>query len=190
MNDIKSQLKTHSNYICSWMCASKTTLKKSNILRQLFWPPTTIEIGETLWNKKQYSETLCWPPPTPPNSKTSWNALSFWLFSANLETFGNVVFCLDLLEPQSQDFWNSVFLDVSGIFNVLLKPRLNQDSCKTFRIICLLCLLQGSQDIRKTSLKSKKHFSAAITICTFLKGMLVVYEFALSETHHFLTGIL
>ena len=190
MNHIKSQLKTHSNYICSWMCASKTTLKKSNILRQLFWPPTTIEIGETLWNKKQYSETLCWPPPTPPNSKTSWNALSFWLFSANLETFGNVVFCLDLLEPQSQDFWNSVFLDVSGIFNVLLKPRLNQDSCKTFRIICLLCLLQGSQDIRKTSLKSKKHFSAAITICTFLKGMLVVYEFALSETHHFLTGIL
>ena len=76
------------------------------------------------------------------------------------------------------------------LYNVLLKPRLNQDSCKTFRIICLLCLLQGSQDIRKTSLKSKKHFSAAITICTFLKGMLVVYEFALSETHHFLTGIL
>ena len=76
------------------------------------------------------------------------------------------------------------------LYNVLLKPRLNQDSCKTFRIICLLCLLQGSQDIRKTSLKSKKHFSAAITICTFLKGMLLVYEFALSETHHFLTGIL
>ena len=78
------------------------------------------------------------------------------------------------------------------LYNVLLKPRLKQDSCKTFRIsiICLLCLLQGSQDIRKTSLKSKKHFSAAISICTFLKGMLVVYEFALSETHHFLTGIL
>ena len=37
-------------------------------------------------------------------------------FFRNLETFGNVVFCLDLLEPQSQDFWNSVFLDVSGIF--------------------------------------------------------------------------
>ena len=84
----------------------------------------------------------------------------FDFFSANLETFGNVVFCLDLLEPQSQDFWNSVFLDVSGIFNVLLKPRLNQDSCKTFRIICLIFFVfcRGAKTSGKLVLKAKNTF--------------------------------
>ena len=138
----KSQLKTHLFMNVSFQNHVEEKQCTETILVATYYDGNRIN---TLKQKLQYYLKLSAGHPLPiPIARLLRTCFRFGVFQQTSRLLV-ICFCFALPEPQSQDVWNSVFLDISFIFHVLLKPRLNlKTPAKPFLLYFfdIFCLLQ------------------------------------------------